>query len=234
MSKTHIVVVEDDLPLADMVSLFLESEGFRVTRSEDGESAVDVVREEQPDLVLLDMMLPGIDGLEVCRRIRAFYTGSIIMLTAREEELIEISALNTGADDYIVKPVRPHILKARILAQLRRQSMPPVMPASGNRIDINGLRLDPDSYQITLNEQPLELTDAEFELLLMLVRHAGEVISRDMLFSALKGNEYDGEDRSIDMRISSLRKKLNDDQPPYRLIKTIRSKGYLFLKDSVC
>lgn len=225
-----IVFIEDDLRLADMVSTFLKSEGYDVVHVSEGKSAAPTIVSESPNLVLLDLMLPDVDGIEICRQVRPDYAGPIIMLTAKNDELTEISALNIGADDYITKPIRPHILKARIAAQLRRESRAQKAPTA--IYESGELEINLEKYNVSLKGLDVLLTDAEFELLALLVKNAGIILSREEIFKAIKGVEYDGLDRSVDIRISSLRKKLGDEKEPYQYIKTVRSKGYLFVKEN--
>lgn len=230
MEAQHILLVEDDERLADMIQMFLESEGFQVTHIENGTEASQWIPEHQPKLILLDLMLPGMDGVQVCKTVRPHYSGPIIMLTAKDDEFTEISALNVGIDDFITKPIRPHVLKARINVQLRRQTSNGEAASKPDCFESQGLVINWQEFTAHLNGDPVELTDAEFEVLGFLAKNAGTIVSREDIFAAIRGIEYDGEDRSIDMRISTLRKKLGDTQPPYQFIRTIRSRGYLFLK----
>lgn len=224
----NIVLVEDDERMSDMIQMFLESEGFAVHVIHDGKEAGEWIPKQQPDLVLLDLMLPGMDGIAVCKTVRPHYQGPIIMLTAKDDEFTEISALNIGVDDFMTKPVRPHLLKARINVQLRRQT---TTPEKTEDFQCQNLTVDWKHFTVELDGNPIELTDAEFEVLSFLVKNAGKIVSRDEIFAGIRGIEYDGEDRSIDMRISTLRKKLGDTQAPNRFIRTIRSRGYCFMTD---
>ncbi len=225
-----IILVEDDIELAKMVQAFLISEGYDVSSTENGLDAVDLVLKESPDLVVLDIMLPGINGVEVCRRIRDNdFSSPVLMLTAKDDDLSEVAALNTGADGYLNKPVRPHILLAHIKALLRRDEASSHSKRSGF-LQVQDLSINLDAYLLLKEDQPINLTSGEFELLAILVQSKGVPVSRDALYQQLRGIEYDGIDRSIDLRISSLRKKLNDDIPPYRYIKTVRSQGYLLVQ----
>ncbi len=239
MSK--IVLVEDDLPLAEMVQEFLKIEGYEVFWAEDGEEGERLVLEHQPDLIVLDMMLPGIDGFEVCRRLRPDYTGIIIMLTARDEELTEVTALKLGVDDYITKPVRAQILLARIEAQLRRyqrqdQDVVTHDDSEAEGYQVGRLHLNDKQRAVTLVQRVLDLSDAEFDLLKLFMQQPGEILKREELFTRLRGIEYDGLDRSIDMRISTLRKKLTEASqqtaPGHEWIKTVRGKGYMLVADN--
>jgi DNA-binding response OmpR family regulator len=219
---TSILLVEDDTTLAALVRDFLGSHGFTVSVEGRGDRAVDAVQVARPDLVLLDLMLPGLDGLEVCRRLRsAGFAGAILMLTARGEDLDEILGLQGGADDYLTKPVRPRVLLARVQAALRR-----LQPREAT-ITRGRLLLDLARRAATLDGEDLALTTAEFELLVVLARRAGEVLSRDDLSLELRGVAWDGLDRSIDLRVSRLRKRLGDEQGVW--IKSVRGSGYLLV-----
>ncbi len=217
-----------------MMQNFLISEGFEISWAEDGLDAVDLILKIQPDLVVLDIMLPSIDGVEVCRRIRNSYTNPVLMLTAKDDDLSEVAALNTGADGYLNKPVRPHILLAHINALLRRNQSHEQNTATNSKesaiIKIQDLSINLKTYSLTKDDIELRLTSGEFELLAILVKSDGIPVNRDDLYQQLRGIEYDGIDRSIDLRISSLRKKLDDDVPPYRYIKTVRGQGYLLVQ----
>jgi DNA-binding response OmpR family regulator len=227
-------LVEDDQALASMMQNFLISEGFEISWAEDGLDAVDLILKIQPDLVVLDIMLPSIDGVEVCRRIRNSYTNPVLMLTAKDDDLSEVAALNTGADGYLNKPVRPHILLAHINALLRPNQSHEQNTATNSKesaiIKIQDLSINLKTYSLTKDDVELRLTSGEFELLAILVKSDGIPVNRDDLYQQLRGIEYDGIDRSIDLRISSLRKKLDDDVPPYRYIKTVRGQGYLLVQ----
>lgn len=234
----RILIVEDDERLAELTREYLESNGLAVSIETHGSPAVDRIRNEQPDLVVLDLMLPGEDGLSICRRVRPFYSGPIIMLTARTDDLDQVLGLEMGADDYISKPVKPRVLLARIRAMLRRvteSAQNGADEASGEeptRLQFNDLVVDRSMREAWLSEQSIDLTSAEFDLLWLLASNAGRVLSREEIFTALRGIEYDGQDRSIDVRVSRIRPKIGDDPVHPRRIKTVRSKGYLFVKEA--
>ncbi|MAA64732.1 MAG: DNA-binding response regulator [Alteromonadaceae bacterium] len=234
----RVLIVEDDERLADLTREYLESNGLIVSVEANGAHAVERIRKEQPDIVVLDLMLPGEDGLSICRRARPFYQGPILMLTARTDDLDQVLGLEMGADDYISKPVRPRVLLARIRALLRRvndksqddaESGPTEEPV---RLQFNDLVVDRSMREAWLNEASIDLTSAEFDLLWLLASSAGRVLSREEIFTALRGIEYDGQDRSIDVRVSRIRPKIGDDPVHPRRIKTVRSKGYLFVKEA--
>ncbi len=233
----RILIVEDDERLADLTREYLESNGLTVSLETHGGAAVERIRNEQPDLVVLDLMLPGEDGLSICRRVRPAYSGPIIMLTARTDDLDQVLGLEMGADDYISKPVQPRVLLARIRAMLRRMDAVPAGKSdeSGEepvRLTFNDLIVDRSMREAWLSEDSIDLTSAEFDLLWLLASNAGRVLSREEIFTALRGIEYDGQDRSIDVRVSRIRPKIGDDPIHPRRIKTVRSKGYLFVKEA--
>ena len=225
----HIILVEDDAELAKMMQSFLISEGFKLSWVDNGLDAVALILKDKPDLVVLDIMLPGIDGVEVCQRIRSDFNNPVLMLTAKDDDFTEVSALNTGADGYLNKPVRPHILLAHIHALLRRKSQTSTK-TNEKLTQVQDLFINLKSYSLHKDEHEIILTSGEFQLLTILVESQGVPVNRDSLYQQLRGIAYDGLDRSIDLRISSLRKKLDDDIPPYRYIKTVRGQGYLLVQ----
>jgi DNA-binding response OmpR family regulator len=225
----HIILVEDDAELAKMMQSYLISEGYKVSWVDDGLDAVTLILKEKPDLVILDIMLPSIDGIEVCQRIRTDFNQPVLMLTAKDDDFSEVSALNMGADGYLNKPVRPHILLAHIHALLRRNSQI-TTETDDTLVQVQDLFINPKAYTLHKNEQEIVLTSGEFQLLTILVESQGVPVNRDNLYQQLRGIAYDGLDRSIDLRVSSLRKKLDDDLPPYRYIKTVRGQGYLLVQ----
>ena len=231
--STRILLIEDDERLAKLTAEYLRKNEFEVTIEGRGDTAEARVLKEDPELVILDIMLPGKDGFEVCRAIRSQYKGVILMLTARDEDLDQILGLELGADDYIAKPVQPRLLLARIKALLRRA------PGSGesgpsadetDELEFGNFRISQATRNAHLGEDIIDLTTAEFDLLWLLARHAGNILSRDDLLQELRGIGFDGLDRSIDARISRLRRKLGDDPENPTRIKTVRGKGYLFSK----
>ncbi|MGB1092764.1 MAG: winged helix-turn-helix domain-containing protein [Oceanobacter sp.] len=231
----RILIVEDDERLALLTKDYLESNGLSVSIEGDGSRAIDRIKNEQPDLVILDLMLPGEDGLAVCRIVRPYYSGPILMLTARTEDLDQVLGLEMGADDYVAKPVRPRVLLARVRALLRRTGESHVETVeevdADNRLSFGNLVVDNAMREAWLNEEPIDLTSAEFDLLWLLCSQAGRVLTREEIFHQLRGIEYDGQDRSIDVRVSRIRPKVGDDPMNPRRIKTVRSKGYLFVKE---
>ncbi|RTZ60325.1 MAG: DNA-binding response regulator [Gammaproteobacteria bacterium] len=231
-SPISIALVEDDVELAKWVCEFFEQHAMLVRVYSRGDIAVDELRAsvfsgDLPDLVILDVMLPGKDGYAVCRDLREFYQQPILIMTANDQELDEVLSLELGADDFIPKPVRPRILLARVKALLRRAASPPRKKLQ--KLSFGALTLDESANSVVLDGQPVSLSSAEFELLWVLARQAGEILSRQDLSQRLRGIDYDGFDRTIDVRISRLRKKLGDDSQEPVKIKTIWGKGYLFV-----
>lgn len=230
---TRILLIEDDKRLADLTAEYLRKNEFDVQVESRGDSAEARILKENPDLVILDVMLPGKDGFEVCRSVRAQYTGVILMLTARDEDLDQILGLELGADDYIAKPVQPRLLLARIKALLRRAPLITSEQGSSGESEelaFGNFGISQATRSAYLGDQPIDLTTAEFDLLWLLASHAGNILSRDDLLQELRGIGFDGLDRSIDARISRLRRKLGDDPDNPTRIKTVRGKGYLFSK----
>ena len=230
--KTHIMLVEDDERLAELTAEYLRKNDFEVAIEPRGDVAEQRILQENPELVILDVMLPGKDGFEVCRGVRARYKGVILMLTARDEDLDQILGLELGADDYIAKPVQPRLLLARIKALLRRAPSAQASDhdAEDGELAFGSFRISQATRSTHLGTEGIKLTTAEFDLLWLLASHAGSVLSRDDLLQQLRGIGFDGLDRSIDARISRLRRKLGDDPENPTRIKTVRGKGYLFSK----
>jgi two-component system phosphate regulon response regulator PhoB len=221
-----ILVVEDESAIQELISLNLEQAGYLALRASDAEQAIDLVRDEMPDLVLLDWMLPGMSGVEFARRLRADRRTQgvpIIMLTARVEEQDKLAGLETGADDYITKPFSPRELNARIKAVLRRRS-PQV---TDDAVEACGLKLDPASHRVSGNGQPLLLGPTEFRLLHFLMTHPERVYSRAQLLDQVWGDHVFIEERTVDVHIRRLRKALEDTAHD-RLIETVRGAGYRF------
>lgn len=225
-----ILLIEDDAKLAQLTAQYLNNSGFKVLVEADGAKAVDKFNHFQPDLLILDIMLPNKDGLAICKDIRPIFNGPILMLTARNEDFDQVLGLEFGADDYVIKPVEPRVLLARINALLRR--IQPQQPQQQEKLVIGGLSIEPVSRTIHLDDRPVTISSHEFELIFLLAQNAGTILSRDQLFNKLYNRPYDGLDRSIDVRISQVRKKLGDDaEEPFK-IKTIWGKGYLFIPDA--
>jgi len=232
MSK--IVFVEDDQDVGELIAAYLGRHGIDVLVESRGDRAEAVIAANQPDLVMLDIMLPGKDGMTLCRDLRASWSGPIVLLTSLDSDMNHILSLEMGANDYILKTTPPAVLLARLRLHLRQSgggnSNEEIAPAlSGHKaLRFGTLFIDPLNRQVALSDENIPLSTADFDLLWELATHAGQTLNRDALLKTLRGVSYDGLDRSIDVAISRLRKKLNDSATePYR-IKTIRNKGYLF------
>lgn len=224
-----ILLVEDDISLANWVSEFLTEQNFTVIHLARGDLVLDKIKAQTIDLVLLDVMLPGLNGIEVCRLIRQHCQVPIIMLTARADEYDEVIGLEAGADDYVIKPVRPRALLARITRQLSNQQQE---ASSSNIITFGELTINQEAKRVTYFDQEIELSSSLFAFLTFLAERAGSVVDRDSVFLALRKREYDGLDRRFDVMLSSLRKVFNDDPLKPRKFKTIWGKGYLFVGDA--
>jgi DNA-binding response OmpR family regulator len=229
-TTTAALLIDDDARLGTLVKEYLGQYEIAVTVAADGERGLGALRTGRFDVVLLDIMLPGADGFEVCRRIRAspeLARLPVIMLTARGDDVDKIVGLELGADDYLAKPFNPRELLARIHAVLRRGRAAP----SPSRFRTGHLEIDFDAREVTVAGQRLALTSYEFELLAALARAAGRVLSREQLLDALKGAEYETFDRSIDVHVSKLRAKIEENPKEPRYIKTVRGAGYVLLRD---
>lgn len=222
----HLLLVEDDERLARLTARYLEGHGVTVTIASDGEEALALHARTSFDAVLLDLMLPGKDGMEVCRAIRATSDVPILMVTARGEEADRVFGLESGADDYIPKPFSSRELLARIRAHVRR-ARGQAGPAAEDVIEVGPLRLDPAALTVELDGTDIPVTAYEFSLLRVLAERAGRVLSREALLDLAKGSAEEAFDRSIDVRISRLRQKLGDDSKRPRLLKTVRGAGYM-------
>ena len=229
-TTSSILLVEDDLRLAELVSRYLESNGFRVTIASQGDEVLARVERDPPDLVILDLGLPGEDGLTLCRQLRLGYADPILILTARDSDIDHVLGLELGADDYVIKPVEPRVLLARIGALLRR-SRPPAR-TERKVLQFGRLAINITSRAVHLDGQAIALSGNEFDLLVYLASRAGEIQSRESLFKDLFKREYDGTDRMLDIRISRLRRKLGDEAETAERIKTVWGQGYLFVPDA--
>ncbi|MDG9666617.1 response regulator transcription factor [Hahella sp. CR1] len=234
----RLLLVDDDKSLTRLVRQFLEQNGFSVHVIHDGESAVAWLERNQPQLIILDVMLPGMDGLSVCREVRTHYKGPIIMLTSLDDDIDEVAGLEVGADDYLAKPVKSRVLLAHIRAQLRRvetysaQDSDAAASQESAAVHIGDLVINPNARTVVKAGNAIDFTTAEFNLLYYLARQAGSVISRDLVYREIFNLEYDGLDRSIDLRVSRIRKRLGDDPKHPRMIKTVRGEGYLFVDNA--
>jgi DNA-binding response OmpR family regulator len=229
-SAITILVVDDEQRLRDLVRGYLEHEGFTVLTAADGLTALDFAHQYAPELVVLDLMLPGIDGLEVCRRLRAFSDAYVIMLTARAEEIDRVVGLEVGADDYLTKPFSPRELIARVRAMLRRprRGSTPALPDVPPPQRFGELVIDHGRREATLAGAVVPLTTLEFALLTTLATQPGRVFTRDQLLERVWDTDYFGDDHVVDVHIANLRKKLGDDPAVPRFIETVRGAGYRF------
>jgi DNA-binding response OmpR family regulator len=236
-ASARILLVEDDIRLSELIRDYLMQYGYAILTETRGDTGMLRIVSEHPDLVILDLMLPGKDGLDVCRCVRSTYAGPILMLTARENDMDEVAGLEVGADDYVKKPVEPRVLLAHIRALLRRYKNTPVdnePAAAGPQVDeliFDSLVINRTSQSVTLSGQNVELTTTEFNLLWFLASNSGQVLDRETIFKAIRGIPYDGLDRSVDIVVSRLRKKLGDNAAKPWRIKTIWGHGYLLVKD---
>ena len=225
--QERILVVDDAPAIVKQTRAYLEKDGYQVLSAQDGLGALAAARRDKPDLIILDLMLPGMDGREVCRVLRKESDIPIIMLTARSEESDQIVGLELGADDYVTKPFSPKALVARVRALLRRSQgqlkSSPVLRSSGLEIDLSG-------HQVRLDGHPLHLTPKEYRLLVILAQHPGQLLTREQLLDQLNGSALDNFDRSVDSHIKNLRRKLESDATQPRFIETIYGEGYRFLE----
>lgn len=228
----RLLLVEDDLRLANSTCEYLEDNGYSVLLEHRGDTVKERILRDLPDLVILDLMLPGLDGLEVCKAVRPVFDGPILMLTARDDEIEQVVGLEIGADDYVIKPVVPRVLLARIRALIRRDQRVLETTSSSicNGLTFGKLTIEYNPRIVTLNELVISCTEVEFQLLWLLATHAGKILDREFLYTNLNGHEYDGLDRSIDIRISKLRKMFEEDLANPTRIKTVRGKGYVFIE----
>ena len=226
---TRVLVVDDEHSIRDIVRGFLERDGMTVTEAADGPSAVDAARESRPDVVVLDVMLPGFDGLEVLRQIRSFSDPYVLLLTARNEEVDRIVGLTVGADDYLTKPFSPRELVARVHALLRRRRAPE--PDDGQVIRSGDLSVDVRRRAVEVAGEPVELTALEFDLLAALARDPGVVLTRQQLLDAVWGTDFFGDDHVLDVHVANLRRKLGTGDAEPTPIETVRGVGFRFARD---
>ena len=220
----RILLIDDDAELCSLLVEFLTREGFSIECEHEGKRGLDRALHGGFDLIVLDVMLPGLDGFEILRRLRAESRLPVLMLTARGDDMDRIAGLEMGADDYLGKPFNPRELVARIRAILRRIER---APSTEGPLEVNGVRIDPGAREVSISGRKIEVTTFEFDILELLMRSAGQVVSRDDLMERLYNRKATAFDRSVDMHISHLRKKLESGQP---IIKTIRGAGYQFVR----
>lgn len=219
--SARVLVVDDEPPIIDLVRGYLEREGYAVLAATDGPAAVAAVRADRPDVVILDLMLPGLDGIEVCRQIRTFSDAYVLMLTARSEEIDRVVGLSVGADDYLVKPFSPRELVARVRALLRRPRT-----AAGAAPLPAALELDVARHEVRVDGRPIELTATEFGILAELARDPGVVVGRPALLEKVWGPDFVGDDHLVDVHVANLRRKLGDDPERPRFVETVRGVGH--------
>ena len=224
MPPPRVLVVDDEAPMVELVGEYLRSEGMDVAVAGDGPSALDAVRDRRPDVIVLDVMLPGLDGFEVLRRVRTFSDAYVIMLTARAEEIDRIVGLSVGADDYMVKPFSPRELVARVKALLRR----PRAAVDARTLSLGELVIDQPTRTVTLRREPVPLTTIEFDLLLTLARDPGVVFPRQRLLDRVWGMDYVGDEHVVDVHLGNIRRKLGDHASRPAFIETVRGAGYRF------
>ncbi|QHT54940.1 response regulator transcription factor [Cellulomonas sp. H30R-01] len=222
------VVVDDEEPLARLVAGYLERDGYATTVCHDGALAVDVLREVDPDLVVLDLGLPGLDGVEVCRRLRTFSDCYVVMLTARAEEVDTVVGLSVGADDYMTKPFSPRELMARVAALMRRprRAAPVAAVPAGRVLVVGDLRVDVDAREVDRGGEPVPLTRTEFDVLAALAERPGRVLSRRALIDLVWGPGWVGDEHLVDVHVLHVRQKLGDTAEAQRYVRTVRGVGY--------
>ena len=227
--QPRLLIVEDDDALAELLVEYLTPHGFSLSRVSSGDAGAEAILASQPDLVILDLMLPGASGLDVCRAVRARYAGALLILTASQSDADHVAGLELGADDFVTKPIEPRVLLARIRTQLQRRGRlgTSTLPEGEGLLAVGELRVDIASRGVRFGDVPVPLTAMEFDILLMLARRAGSVVERDRLFSDILGTEYDGIDRGMDVHVSRIRRKLLRCGFDPRRLKAVRGVGYL-------
>jgi two-component system response regulator CpxR len=228
----RVLIVDDDVELCELVAEYITSEGFQVESAADGPRGLERALSGEHALVVLDIMLPGMNGLDVLRKLRAHSRVPVLILTARGDDVDRIVGLEIGADDYLAKPFNPRELLARIRAILRRTQSPPVGAPGSETITVGDVEIDPAARVIRRNQEEIELTSVEFSLLEMLMRSAGQVVTREQVAHDVLGRQFFPYDRSIDMHVSKLRRKLGDATGGGERIKTIRGIGYVYARPS--
>lgn len=234
LSLKKVLIVDDEINILELLEFNLKKSGFEVLKAENGIRAIDICNKSRPDIVILDLMLPDLDGIEVCKKLRLNKETQyipIIMLTAKSDEIDKIIGLEMGADDYVTKPFSVRELTARIKTVLRRSDKSHEQQLNdANKITIKDISIDVEKFEAYKDEERLELTLKEFQLLELLIRNCGKVLKRDYLLEAIWGYQYMGETRTVDVHIRNLRKKLNDDDKEPKYIETIRGIGYKFIR----
>ena len=234
MQSATILIVDDEPPILDLIASYLRADGFTVYTAQDGPTALAQARAVRPDLIVLDVMLPGMDGLEVCRRVQQEFDVYVLMLTARTEEIDKIVGLSVGADDYLTKPFSPRELVVRVKAILRRSRTlgprpTPARPPERPALRFDDLVIDPETREVWHDSTQIDLTPREFDLLYALAEQPGRVFNRDQLLERVWGHDFAGIDRVVDVHVGLLRRKLEDDPTNPALIQTVRGVGYKFV-----
>jgi two-component system response regulator BaeR len=228
MTSRHILVVEDEEKIAGLLCDYLKAAGFKTSTQSKGKHVISQIKKDTPDLILLDIMLPGKDGMELCREIRQFSTVPVIMLTARVEEIDRLLGLELGADDYICKPFSPREVVARVKAVFRRVHAEP----QKQNLVVGSISLDDETHQVTIGKQVLDLTPSEFGLLKIMMSRPNRVFTRSELINRVQGYDFEGYDRTIDTHIKNLRKKIAGRLPGQEIIGTVYGVGYKFSASS--
>ncbi len=225
--KSTILIVDDEVNICELIRLYVEKEGYKAVIATDGEQAIEKFKSTNPDIVLLDIMLPKKDGWQVCREIRGFSDAPIIMITAKGETFDKVLGLELGADDYIVKPFEPKELIARIKAVLRRSESKTVSDSDSSELVFDGLRIGKETYEIYIDDKKIDMPPKEFELLYFLAKNKNKVYTRDQLLDEIWGYEFFGDSRTVDVHIKRIREKIDVDDKNWQL-KTVWGVGYKF------
>ncbi|MEM9729342.1 MAG: response regulator transcription factor, partial [Myxococcota bacterium] len=225
--SAHLLIVEDDDQLAQLLLEYLGQHGFELSRLASGDGAAETITRSKPDLVILDLMLPGANGLDICKQVRDAYSGAILMLTASQSEADHVAGLELGADDFVNKPIEPRVLLARIRAQLRRLHGRRDSRDENGILDVGPLQVDMASRDVHVEGEPVALTTMEYDVLLRLAVDAGSVVKRDDLYTQVMGVTYDGIDRGMDVHVSRIRRKLQSAGFDPSRLKSVRGVGYL-------
>lgn len=230
-----ILIVEDEISIQETLAYNLKKQGYDVFVADDGQTALEIIRKTKPDLILLDIMLPGMDGFEVCRKIRTEFSTPVLMLTARDDEIDRVVGLEVGADDYLTKPFSMRELIARVKAMLRRvhiirEELKTIQQKDdlSSILEFGNLKIDYGRREVRINDRPINLKPKEFELLFYLIKHKNQVLTRDHILESVWGWEYIGDSRTVDVHVRWLREKIEDDPSTPKKIITVRGTGYRF------
>lgn len=231
-TPVHVMIVDDDPSNGHRLQDYFVRHDYRVSLETNGKTALQRIADEQPDAVVASVDLPGDNGLTLCKLSRQHFAGPFVLMSERADELDQVLGLDMGADDYVLKDISPRLLCARLAVVFRRMTLAQApKQCHHERLDFGDLVIDNTMREAWLHDEPIDLTSAEFDLLWLLCVHAGRILTREEIFTSLRGIEYDGQDRSVDVRVSRIRPKVGDDPDHPRRIKTVRSKGYLFVED---